>query len=92
MFFLESFPTSLRPIPTNLKLGDPCGTCRCPPHYNLGDCEPGLECKHETEYLDAPGKCVMSGKYKQNLRTVLTYKVMKFKKYDLNNTLTDKPI
>ena len=59
---IEPFSTSLMPIKNNLKLGDPCGPCRCPPHFNLGNCAPGLKCAHETEYLDAPGTCVRPGK------------------------------
>ena len=50
--------TTSRKIPTNLQLGDDCGQCFCPPDYTMGECAPGLECIHNDNIPDAPGKCV----------------------------------
>ena len=56
-------PAPFPPIPQNRKLGEPCGSCFCPPTYTEGDCEPGLECKHDKRLADAPGRCVEQGKF-----------------------------
>ena len=50
------------PIPRNLQFGEPCGSCYCPPTYTLGDCAPGLKCKHDSLIPDLPGRCVKQGK------------------------------
>ena len=56
VFFIKE--SQVRPVPTNLQVGDSCGQCYCPPHYTMGDCASGLECKHDKRIADAPGKCV----------------------------------
>ena len=61
--YTSSEITTLGPpvIPRNLTLGEPCGSCLCPPNYTLGDCEQGLRCEHDTLTADAPGLCVKLG-------------------------------
>ena len=43
------------------KLGEPCGSCMCPPTFTAGECEKGLECVHNPMIADAPGKCIRPG-------------------------------
>ena len=43
------------------QLGESCGSCYCPPTYTMGDCAPGLECKHNLMIPDAAGTCVKPG-------------------------------
>jgi len=45
-------------IPTEIPLGDSCGSCYCPPTYTLGNCAKGLICQHNALLQDAPGICV----------------------------------
>ena len=45
-------------IPSQIPLGEPCGSCYCPPTYNAGNCAKGLVCQHDPMLADAPGACV----------------------------------
>ena len=45
-------------IPSEIPLGEPCGSCYCPPTYTAGNCAKGLTCKHDPRIADAPGECV----------------------------------
>ena len=47
-------------IPSAIPLGEPCGSCFCPPTYTAGTCAKGLSCKHDPRIADAPGRCVNS--------------------------------
>ena len=40
------------------KLGEDCGLCFCPPTFTAGTCEAGLECVHNPQLPDLPGKCI----------------------------------
>ena len=53
--------TTLPPIPTNVSLGEPCGSCFCPPLFTMGECADGLECVHNNQLVDLPGTCVEPG-------------------------------
>ena len=53
-------PVEEREVPK--QLGQPCGSCNCPPSFTAGQCDQGLECVHNPMVADAPGTCMEPGK------------------------------
>ena len=45
-------------VPSDIPLGEACGSCFCPPNYTAGNCAKGLNCMHDPRIADAPGRCV----------------------------------
>ena len=43
------------------KLGQPCGSCFCPPLYTKGYCAPGLICSYSPNNQDTAGTCIELG-------------------------------
>ena len=43
------------------KLGQPCGSCFCPPLYTKGYCAPGLICSYSRSNQDSAGTCIELG-------------------------------
>ena len=43
------------------KLGQPCGSCFCPPLYTKGYCAPGLICSYSRNDQDSAGTCIELG-------------------------------
>ena len=64
---LDIISATLKPIPANLTFGDPCGPCKCPPHFTMGECAEGLICEHNILFVDAPGSCVWQNTSKQEI-------------------------
>ena len=44
------------------KLGQPCGSCFCPPLYTKGYCAPGLICSYSRSNQDSAGTSIEMGK------------------------------